>query len=314
MKFSVTIPAYKPDFLAEAVASVVGQSYADWELIVVDDCSPYDLRSIISAWQDDERLHYHRNTENCGALDVVDNWNRCLDYCTGDYVICMGDDDRLMRDCLGELADLISCNPGLGAYYIQTELIDAEGSVIESCPARPERESALEMLDRRWRKNSRQFIGNVCFDVARLRSEGGFYKLPLAWGSDDITFFRAASDGIANTQKVGFQYRKTDKTLSSNDDFATKVNAIALASDWFGQSLALYEPASAAEKALLDNLSSRREPYFRYLCKEYLKTDIGMRPHRFLYWMRHRLEARLSRGSVCLVALKGILRRLLHLD
>lgn len=314
MMFSVTIPAFKSDYLAEAVASVVGQSYADWELIVVDDCSPADLRSILSPWLDDGRVHYYRNSENCGAIDVVDNWNICLSYCRGDYVICMGDDDRLLPNCLSDLAEVINRFPGLGAYHIQTELIDAEGNVIESCPARPERESALDMLDRRWRRDSRQYIGDICLDVRRLRSAGGYYKLPIAWGSDDITFFRAAVDGIANTQRVGFLYRKTDKSLSSNEDFTVKVNAMVLASDWFGQALDAYKPVSQEERALLKGLSSRREPYFRYLCGEYVKTDIGKHPLRLIYWIRHRTDARLSLGPVCYLALKGYLRRLLHLD
>lgn len=314
MMFSVTIPAYKPDFLAEAVVSVVGQSYSDWELIVVDDCSPADLRSILSPWLDDRRVHYYRNTVNIGAIDVVDNWNRCLSYCKGDYVICMGDDDRLLPNCLSDLVEMTKRFPDLGAYHIQTELIDADGNVLESCPTRPEWESALEMLDRRWRRDSRQYIGDICFDARRLRSAGGFYKLPLAWGSDDITFFLAAVDGIANTQQVGFQYRQTDKTLSSLNDFTTKVSAMVLASNFFGEAFAAYVPVSDEEKALLENLSSRRKPYFQYLCKEYLKTDIGHRPGRYFYWMRHRREPGLSPGSVTFMAFKGILRRLLHLD
>ena len=61
MKFSVTIPAYKSQFLQEAVMSVVDQEYADWELIVVDDCSPGNLEAIVKPFLSDDRVRYYRN-------------------------------------------------------------------------------------------------------------------------------------------------------------------------------------------------------------------------------------------------------------
>ena len=100
MTFSITIPAYKTRFLDEAIHSVIAQTYQDWQLVIVDDCSPEDLKSIVEPYLADSRVEYYRNEKNCGAVDVVDNWNICLSHCTGDYVICMGDDDRLLPCCL----------------------------------------------------------------------------------------------------------------------------------------------------------------------------------------------------------------------
>ena len=100
MKISVTIPAYKGKFLEEAIISVINQSWQEWELIIVDDCSPEDLASIVKPYLSDRRIRYYRNEKNCGVYDVVDNWNICLGYCTGDYVLCMGDDDRLLPCCM----------------------------------------------------------------------------------------------------------------------------------------------------------------------------------------------------------------------
>ena len=66
MKFSVAIPAYKPQFLKEAIESVQAQSFTDWELIIVDDCSPADLRSIVAPFLLDSRISYYRNEKNFG--------------------------------------------------------------------------------------------------------------------------------------------------------------------------------------------------------------------------------------------------------
>lgn len=47
MKITIAIPAYKANFLKEAIESVVQQSYNDWELVIVNDHSPHDLTSIV---------------------------------------------------------------------------------------------------------------------------------------------------------------------------------------------------------------------------------------------------------------------------
>ena len=46
-KISFIMPAWKARFLQEAVASIVAQTCPDWELVVVDDCSPEPLREIV---------------------------------------------------------------------------------------------------------------------------------------------------------------------------------------------------------------------------------------------------------------------------
>ena len=87
-KFSVVVPAYKANFLKECIDSVLAQTYVDFEIIIVNDASPEDLDSIVSLYKD-TRIRYYKNKTNCGAINVVDNWNKCLEYATGDYIICM---------------------------------------------------------------------------------------------------------------------------------------------------------------------------------------------------------------------------------
>lgn len=235
MKFSVTIPAYKSSFLDEAIKSVVGQTCAEWELIVVDDCSPENLEAIVMPYLSDKRIHYYRNEKNCGAVDVVDNWNICLSYCTGDYVICMGDDDRLLPNCLEEYAQLIKKYPFLNVYHTRSEIINEEGELTNLQEPRPEWESVFSFLWNRWDHRNKQYIGDFCYSTAYLKRVGGYYKLPLAWGADDITATRAAEEkGIANTMEFGFQYRENSKTItSSNKNAKTKLLASLAWDKWY---------------------------------------------------------------------------------
>lgn len=233
MKFSITIPAYKARFLKECIESILSQTYKDFELIIVNDASPEDLTSIVKSF-DDPRIRYYVNEKNCGAINVVDNWNKCLDYATGEYIICMGDDDKLLPNCLEEYVKLINKYPNLNIYHAWTEIIDENSNAIEIQEGRPEREGVYSMIWSRW--NGRiQFIGDFLFNRKILKDNGGFYKLPLAWSSDDISTFIAAKDtGIANMQTLGFQYRSTTETISrSNDNFKYKLLANIQEEEWY---------------------------------------------------------------------------------
>ena len=52
MKYTIAIPAYKSDFLKECIESILNQTFQDFELIIIDDASPYPIREIISQFND----------------------------------------------------------------------------------------------------------------------------------------------------------------------------------------------------------------------------------------------------------------------
>ena len=292
MYFSVTIPAYKSQFLKEAIESVDNQTFTDWELIIVDDSSPEDLVSVVRPFLDDKRIHYFRNEKNCGAIDVVDNWDICLNHCTGDYVICIGDDDRLLPCCLEEYKRLIEKYPGLNVYHTRTEIINEKGDVIDIQEQRPEWESVLSLIWNRWDNRNKQFIGDFCYDARYLKAVGGYYKLPLAWGSDDITAVMAAqSKGIANTQQFCFQYRASNITITNSRTYAKiKLEATLKEYDWYAAFL-----DSQAAKTLNDAdrtfLNTIQAPRYDYFMKSFGKDFIdGVRGNPFsIRWFVRKL-------------------------
>lgn len=222
MKFSITIPAYKQKYLYEAIESCLAQTYKDFELIIVDDASPEDLKSVVDRFQN-SRIRYYRNEKNCGALHVVDNWNICLGYTKGDYVICMGDDDRLLPNCLEEYSKLIDKYPDLDIYHGMTEIIDENGNVTNMQEARPEREGMYSMISGRLRNSRLQYIGDWLFKRTALEQLNGYVNMPMAWGSDDLTAYTVAKNkGVANTQMPVFQYRISSLTISNSGHYREK--------------------------------------------------------------------------------------------
>lgn len=93
MKFSVLLPTRnRLEYLKLAVESVLRQDFADWQLVVSDNCSEQDIEGYLSSLND-PRIVYRR-TERVVA--VTENWNRALAHSEGEYVIMLGDDDALL--------------------------------------------------------------------------------------------------------------------------------------------------------------------------------------------------------------------------
>lgn len=254
MKFSITIPAYKQRYLSEAIESCLAQTYKDFEVIIVDDASPEDLKSVVDKF-DDARIRYYRNEKNCGALDVVDNWNICLGYVQGDYVICMGDDDRLLPNCLEEYAKLIETYPEVDVFHGWTEIIDEDSNVVDINEPRPLKESVYSLIYYRL-KGRQQYIGDFLYKTETLRKNGGYYYLPLAWGSDDITAFIAAeSHGIVNSQNVVFQYRKNRYTISKSSNCKIQIQSLLKYQKWLSD-------------FMIQNFNNKLDLYFLKLKQE----------------------------------------------
>lgn len=291
IKFSVTIPAYKGKYLSAAIKSVLDQTYDNFELIIVDDCSPENLKVIVDQYQD-SRIHYYRNGKNCGAINVVDNWNICLSYCTGEYVICMGDDDRLKACCLKEYAKLIDKYPNVGVYHAWTEIIDENGQHKETLERRPEYESIYSLIYRRMRGGS-QFIGDFCYNVEKLKSFGGFYKLPLAWCSDDISSYRAAlKDGITNTQEICFEYRVSRLTISNSESENTiylKTEALLEQHRWLESLIHSLEqiPKNEKDRQHYDYIQCNLKRFTSEEIAYWAMKNIKFKQSKMLYWIKY---------------------------
>lgn len=295
--FSILLPTYKPNFLKECIDSVLAQTYTEFELIIVNDASPYDIDSIVNQY-DDKRIRYYKNEKNYGAVDMVKNWNHCLEYATGNYVINMGDDDKLAKDCLENYVNLIQKYPNYDLYHTRMAIINENSEIIELQESRPEKESVYSMIWHYW-KGRRQVIGDWLFKTKTLRENKGFYDLPCAWASDDLSAFTAAKNtGVINSEKIGFYYRQTNKTVSSKNSFAPqKVEALYMAGLWYKEFLKA-EPNDEIDKfyrnSLRKNLNNKVSSWILYEIKGALNSDA----FAVFYWIRKCNNYKISRFTI----------------
>lgn len=259
-KFSICIPAYKSKYLQECIDSILAQTIKDFELIILNDCSPEPVEEIVLR-NTDSKIRYFKNEKNVGAYDLVDNWNKCLELATGEYIIIMGDDDRLAPAYLAEFELLIQAYPELNVYHCRSKIIDDHGNDVVLTPALPAFEYVYDSIWHRLRQLRSNYISDYVYRTSTLRAQGGFYKLPLAWGSDDITaFIASAKMGIAHSNKPVFEYRSNQLSITSTGNDLHKMMADMSYSDWLGDFIKT-NPPHPSNKVIYQHLLKEKVNY-----------------------------------------------------
>jgi glycosyltransferase involved in cell wall biosynthesis len=209
--FSVLIPAYKPHHLRQAIQSVLAQSYGDYELIVVDDSSPHEVKADFS----DCRVRYHRTSRNLGAQDPSRTWNYALQFGKGELIVLLGDDDELAPNYLEEMKRLADQHPNASIYRARLQLTDENGLVVDYGWPLPEVETWDEFLYFRHRHGRLQSTSEMAVRASRLREIGGYVAMPLALGSDDLTWLRlSVKHPIISTNDTYARWRRHAQSIS----------------------------------------------------------------------------------------------------
>jgi glycosyltransferase involved in cell wall biosynthesis len=101
-KISVCVPTYNGSlFLRECLDSIILQSFSDFELLIVDDCSSDNTVEIAEEYAAiDSRIAVHKNHQNLG---LVGNWNRCIEIASGEWIKFVFQDDKIAPSCLEKL-------------------------------------------------------------------------------------------------------------------------------------------------------------------------------------------------------------------
>lgn len=109
-KVSVCIPTYNnANFLQQAVESVLGQSYQDFEIVIVDNCSTDQTSILVEDLQKDNdgRIRFYKNDQNIG---LTGNFNKCLKYAEGENIKFLCSDDVLLPECLEKMVAVLDAN------------------------------------------------------------------------------------------------------------------------------------------------------------------------------------------------------------
>jgi glycosyltransferase involved in cell wall biosynthesis len=135
---TIGLPVYNGEnYLAEAIDSILGQTYTDFELIISDNASTDSTEEICRKYADqDERIRYFRHDRNRGASP---NYNFTVEKARGEYFKWAAHDDVLHPRFLEEAVRALDSDPGLSLAYSNTRTINEHGEVVGTYDANEER-------------------------------------------------------------------------------------------------------------------------------------------------------------------------------
>lgn len=123
IQISVLMPVFNGEqYLGEAIASMLGQTFPDFELIIINDGSTDGTENIILSFED-PRIRYVKNEQN---IKLIATLNRGLALCTGKYIARMDADDIALPHRLQTQFNFMEQNPAVGLCGSWIETLGAE--------------------------------------------------------------------------------------------------------------------------------------------------------------------------------------------
>ena len=126
-KVSVLMPVYNAEkYLHAAIDSILSQTFADWELIIINDGSTDKSEAIITGYSDD-RINYVRNETNLGLIRTL---NKGITLCKGKYIARMDADDISLPERLRKQVNFLDNNPEYLMCGTNAAVIDNQNNKI----------------------------------------------------------------------------------------------------------------------------------------------------------------------------------------
>lgn len=207
---SIIVPVYNAEkFIKDTIKTVLNQTYKNWELLLINDCSDDNSTNIIEDYRkNDKRIHLINLEKNSGAAIAR---NTGIDNAKGRYIAFLDADDLWNEKKLEKQLNFIKDN-NYEFTYTSYEFADEQGNRNGKIVIVPKQINYKQAL-----KNTTIFTSTVIFDVKELGKE--LIKMPdVKRGQDTATWWKILKTGIVahGLQESLSVYRRSSNTLSSN--------------------------------------------------------------------------------------------------
>lgn len=140
---SIIMPSWNTErFIGETIQSVLDQTYKNWELIIVDDCSNDCTDKVVESFKD-ERIRYFHNEKNSGAALTR---NKAMRAARGEWIAFLDSDDLWMPEKLEHQISFMEKN-GYSLSYTEYEKIDEESNPLNIYVTGPEKVNRRKMYN-----------------------------------------------------------------------------------------------------------------------------------------------------------------------
>lgn len=205
---SIITPVYHTErFIEQTILSVQAQTYQDWEMILVDDCSNDRSGEIINRLAaQDARIRYYRLEKNSGAAVAR---NTAIGHARGEYLAFLDSDDLWNPEKLSRQLSFMK-EKECAFSFTRINFIDAEGQVVKSNVPIPERIDYRHLLRQTVIATSTVLINRRFFPD---------FTMPLRRGGQDYATWLMLlrhTDYAYGLNECLTSYRISDHSLSSN--------------------------------------------------------------------------------------------------
>lgn len=196
----------RPNELRQAIKSVIGQTFEDWELIIIDDGSTEDLKSVVAEF-DDNRVLYHKLPVNKGIPHARNVGNSIA---SGDYIAVFDSDDIMFPERLQVQLDFMLQYPSIDVLYSSCWILTPDDL--------SQQPYLFEAHD--WDLYRMIYIENLCFhSTVMFRKEclkSANYNEKYIYGSDYIFLATLAAKGhrFMKIKRPLIRYTRHNKSIS----------------------------------------------------------------------------------------------------
>ena len=171
---TIGIPTYNRanGYLKETLESALAQTYPNIEIVVADNCSPDNTRSVVEGYKD-LRIRYYRHEV---GMKPNDNFNFCLQQANGAYFLLLCDDDKIDPDFVGACMRAAGNDSHAGIIRTGTRIINALGTVIHEGKNRVAGLSTADFFLGWFTGKTPLYLCSTLYNIKGLRSAGGFHS------------------------------------------------------------------------------------------------------------------------------------------
>jgi glycosyltransferase involved in cell wall biosynthesis len=275
-RISVVMPVYNGEkYLAEAVESILAQTFRDFEFIIIDDGSTDSTTDILGRYkQEDDRIRVYPQ-ENLGE---VASCNRGYQLAQGEYVARMDADDVSLPERLARQLGYLEAHPEIGVLGTWVQVIDSRGKAREiwHLPTMPR---VVE-----WSLCFEDTLANPSVMMRRAVIERlGFCRAETTIAADYDLWARALPvTQLANIPEVLLQYRTWQGSLSyrypeKQQENSTKI-AHSLIASFLGSEAPIATVMGLRRAVTAEPLASLQEvedvgSLIRRLCRAFMATS-----------------------------------------
>lgn len=272
-KVSVIIPNYNhADFLKRRLDSVLRQTYQDFEVIILDDCSTDNSPEILNNYRNHPKVsHIIFNKKNTGS--PFKQWNNGFEIATGEFIWIAESDDWCEPDLLETLIKPLEDDASVVLSFCQTKLVDAKGDVLYQTECNePSAKISGEEFVKKYLFGDTLLVnaGMVVFRRSALSDSGSEY-LGFKGAGDWMFWIGIAGQGYVyfTDRHLNYCYRHdaalTNKSETSGSDFL-EGNII------FRHIVEHFHPS----KTEIEKAIKQRIQIFHFQRKKYLTKEIAL--------------------------------------